>query len=261
MPRACVIVLDAVGAGELPDADRVRRRRIGHARQRRAGRRWARPTESRGARSRQRRAARGLPAATRRACSRGPAVRALEGQGHDDRPLGAHGDRHRAGVSDLSARLPARRYRPVHAQDRPRRAREQGRVRNGDHPGAGRGAPANREVDRLHLRGLRLPDRRARGHDPAGGAVRRLPGRARDPDREARRRTRHRQAVHGRAGKLRADAEPARLLARAAPAELPVPRCARPGRRSTASARSATSSPGRTSTSRSRRSRTSRASR
>ncbi len=47
----------------------------------------------------------GLPAATRGAGGRRPVVRAVEGQGHDDRPLGAHGDRHRAGVSDVSARI------------------------------------------------------------------------------------------------------------------------------------------------------------
>ena len=45
--------------------------------------------------------------------------------------------------------------------------------------------------------------------------------RARDPHRQARRRPRHRAAVRRRRRPLRADAEPARLLARAAPAELP----------------------------------------
>ncbi len=77
------------------------------------------------------------------------------------------------------------------------------------------------QVDRLHVGRLRLPDRRPRGHGPARGALRRLPRRARDPHRQARRRPRHRAAVHGRAGQLRPDAEPPRLLARAAPAELP----------------------------------------
>ena len=45
--------------------------------------------------------------------------------------------------------------------------------------------------------------------------------RPRDPHRQARRRPRDRPAVHRRARELRADAEPARLLARAAAAELP----------------------------------------
>ena len=64
----------------------------------------------------------------------------------------------------------------------------------------------------------------------------------------------------GEPGQLRADAEPARLLARAPPPELPHDRSAMPGTRSTASARSPTSSPAATSTTRSRRSRTSTAS-
>ena len=45
--------------------------------------------------------------------------------------------------------------------------------------------------------------------------------RARDPDGQARRRARHRQAVRGRAGQLRAHAGPARLVAEAEAAELP----------------------------------------
>ena len=49
-----------------------------------------------------------------------------------------------------------------------------------------------------------------------------LPRRARDPHRQARRRARDRAAVPRRAGQLRAHAEPARLLARAAAAELPL---------------------------------------
>ena len=83
-------------------------------------------------------------------------------------------------------------------------------------------------MDRLHVRRLGLPDRRARGDDPARGALRRLPDRARDPHRQARRRPRDRAAVRRRARQLRADAEPPRLLARAAAAELPL---ARPRRR------------------------------
>ena len=65
-----------------------------------------------------------------------------------------------------------------------------------------------------------------------------LPRRAGDPHRTARGRPRDRAAVRRRAGELRAHAEPARLLARAAAAELPVARSARPGTRCTASGRS-----------------------
>ena len=45
-------------------------------------------------------------------------------------------------------------------------------VGHGDHPGARRGAPADRQVDRLHVRRLRLPDRRARGDRAARRALR-----------------------------------------------------------------------------------------
>ena len=154
----------------------------------------------------------------------GRLARAVEGQGHDDRPLGAHGHRHGAGVSDVPARLPARRDRPFYARDSPRRDRQQARVGDGDHPGARGGAPADGQVDRLHVRRLRLPDRGARGDDPARRALRGMPRSTRDPHRQARCRARDRAAVHRRAGQLRADGEPARLLARAASAELSVPR-------------------------------------
>ena len=101
------------------------------------------------------------------------------------------------------------------------RARQQGRLGDGDHRRARRGAPADRQVDRLHVRRLRLPDRRARGDDPARRALRRLRDRPRDPDREERRRARDRPPVRRRARQLHAHAEPPRLVAQAAAAELP----------------------------------------
>ena len=194
------------------------------------GRRRARPPQPRAARPRERRGARGLPAAAGRARRRRPAGRALEGQGHDDRPLGADGHRHAGGDADVSARLPVRRDRGVRAPHRARRPRQQGRLGDRDHRGARRGASAHRQVDRLHVRRLGLPDRRARGDDPARGAVRGLRHRARDPHRQARGRARDRAAVRRRAGELHADAEPPRLVAQAAAAELPDAR-ARGGRR------------------------------
>ena len=199
MPRACVIVLDAVGAGELAGRSRVRGRGLGHARQRRPRGRRPRPAQPRGARARQRRAARGLPAAAGRAGGRRPAARALEGQGHDDRPLGADGRRHADRVPDVPARLPARRDRPVHEPT--------GRGVLGNKPASGTEIiqelgeehQQTGQVDRLHVRRLGLPDRRARGDDPARGALRRLPRRARDPHRQARGRPRDRAAVRRRA--------------------------------------------------------------
>ena len=194
------------GRGRTARCSRVRRRRIGHVGERRARRRRARSPEPRGVRPRQRRAARGLPAAARRACGRRPSPRALEGQGHDDRALGADGHRHSYGHADLSARLSVRRARPLHAPDGSRRPRQQAGFRYRDHRRAGRGASANREVDRLHLGRLRLPDRCSRRHDSARGALSGMRSRARDPDRQARGRARHRQAVRRRAWQLRAHA-------------------------------------------------------
>ncbi len=152
----------------------------------------------------------------------GTARRALEGQGHDDGALGDDGRRHTDGVPDVPARISRRRHRPVHEPDGARRDRQQAGVRDRDHPGARRGAPADGQVDRLHVRRLRLPDRRARGDDPARGAVRRLSRRARDPHGPPRGRARDRATVRRRARELRAHAEPPRLLARAAAPQLPL---------------------------------------
>ena len=106
------------GAGELPDAAEYGDEgsdTLGNVATR--GRR-PRPAEPRGARPRQHRGAPGLPAAAGRAGDRGQARRAVEGQGHDDRPLGADGRPDADAVPDVSARLPARRHRPVHAPHR-----------------------------------------------------------------------------------------------------------------------------------------------
>ena len=89
MPRACVIVLDAVGAGALPDAAEYGDEgsdTLGNVARAVGGLDLPEPG---GARARQRRAARGLPAAAGRARGRRPAARALEGQGHDARATGS----------------------------------------------------------------------------------------------------------------------------------------------------------------------------
>ena len=177
MPRACVIVLDAVGAGELPDAAEYGDEgsdTLGNVARAVGG--LDLPTlEALGLGNVEplSRAARRSPArprspagwsSARRARTRRPGHWELMGIVTPD------------AVSDLPARLSARRDRPVHAPHGPRRAREQAGVGHGDHPGARRGAPEDRQVDRLHVGGLRLPDRGARGHGPARGAVRGLAG-------------------------------------------------------------------------------------
>ena len=69
-------------------------------------------------------------------------------------------------------------------------------------------------ADPLHVAGLGLPAGRARGPRQRGGALRVLRRRARDPAGRARRRPRDRAPVPRRAGRVRADARPARLRAR-----------------------------------------------
>ena len=177
MPRACVIVLDAVGAGELPDAASY-------------------GDEGSNTLGNVARAVGGLDLPSLEALGLGnvmplegcppqpgaPAVagRLLERSKGKDTTTGhweLMGVVTPTADAHLSARLPARRGRPLHAQDRPRRPRQQAGLGDRDHPGARRGAPADGEVDRLHLGGLRLPDRRARGDHPAGGALRGLSSR------------------------------------------------------------------------------------
>ena len=128
MPRACVIVLDAVGAGELPDAAD-----------------WG--DEGSDTLGNVSRAVGGLDLPNLEALGLGnveplegcppqpyaPAVagrlaRALEGEGHDRRALGADGRRHADAVPDVPVRLPGRGDRPVHEPDGPWRARQQARV-------------------------------------------------------------------------------------------------------------------------------------
>ena len=67
----------------------------------------------------------------------------------------------------------------------------------------------------LHLRRLRLPDRRARGRRPDRDVVRVVPGGARDPEAPAPGRPRHRPALRGGERKVPAHA-PAKGLHRSA---------------------------------------------
>ena len=84
-----------------------------------------------------------------------------------------------------------------------------------------------------------------------------LPGRARDPDRQARRRPRDRAAVRRRARAATSGRRTATTSRSSRSGRTTCRSCATPATRCTASARSATSSPAATSTSRARRSRTS----
>ena len=260
MARACVIVLDAVGAGRA-----ARRGRFGD--------------EGSDTLGNVAKAVGGLDLPTLEALGLGnveplegcppqpgaPAVagRLLERSRGKDTTTGhweMMGIVTPAAMPTLPARLPGRGDRPVHEPDGPRRARERARERHGDHPGARRGAPADRQVDRLHERRLGLPDRRARGDDPARGALRGLPRRARDPHRQARGRPRDR-AARSSASPATTSARRTATTSRSSRRGRTTCRCSGPrARRSTASGRSPTSSPAATSTSRSRRSRTSRGS-
>ena len=229
MPRACVIVLDAVGAGDLPDAadyGSAGSNTLAHVAEAVGGLGTSRPGVARAGQHR------GHPwrdSAARRARRLGSPLRAQPRHGHHHRALGDDGHRHRARVPDVPARVPAvgdRRVRPEHG---PRGARQLPGVRHRDHQRAGRGAPAHRQLDRLHVRRQRVPDRGARADDPAGGAVRGLPHGAGDADRRERRRPRDRQAVRGHARPLRAHAAPPRLLPAPAAAQLPASASARRG--------------------------------
>ena len=118
----------------------------------------------------------------RRAGRRGPAARALAGQGHDHRALGAGGRRHRRRDADVPGRVPA---------GGDRRVREAtGRGVLGNKPASGteiiqqlgdeHQRPASGSSTRPPTPSSRWPPTRS---DPARGALRRLPRGPRDPDR------------------------------------------------------------------------------
>ena len=215
MPRACVIVLDAVGAGELPDAadyGDVGSDTLGNV-ARAVGGLDLPNLEALGLGNVEE--LEGCPPQPGAPAVAGRLVSRSKGK---DTTIGhweLMGIVTPVAASDLLTRLSRRRDRGVRPPDGARGDREQGRLGHGDHPGARRGAPADREVDRLHVRRLGLPDRGARGDDPARRALLRLRDRPRGPDRPERGRARDRAALHGRAGELHADDEPPRLVAEA----------------------------------------------
>ena len=102
MPRACVIVLDAVGAGELPDAadwGDAGSDTLGNV-ARAVGGLDLPNLEALGLGNVE--PLEGCPPQPGAPAVAGRLARALEGQGHDGGSLGADGRRHADGVPDLS---------------------------------------------------------------------------------------------------------------------------------------------------------------
>ena len=218
--RAFVIVLDACGAGELPDSADYGDAGREHARPRRRGLGRARRARDAAAGPRLGAAAGRLPA--RRGAGRARAAApARPGQGHDHRPLGADGRDHAGRAAHLPGRLPRGGDRPAARRDRARRALQPALLRHRRDRRLRRAAPAHRRPDRLHVGGLGAADRRARGRGAAGRALRRLPGGARDHARRARRRARDRAPVPRLARGVRAHRGAQGLRARPAGAHLP----------------------------------------
>ena len=160
LSRVILIVMDSVGVGELPDADRVRRRGQRHARQYRAGRPAA-----------------GADAAVARAWR----VSWTIGGDAPPAPVGAFGRMAEASPGKDSVTghwemtgivldgpfptfphgFPADLIARVRTADRPAVARQHRRVRHGHHRRARAGAHAHRRAHRLHVGRQRVPDRRA----------------------------------------------------------------------------------------------------
>ena len=171
MARACIIVLDAVGAGALPDAADY-------------------GDEGSDTLGNVARAVGGLDLPNLEALGLGnvellegcppqpgaPAVagRLLERSKGKDTMSGhweLMGIVSAQAMPTYSHGFPVRDHRGVRPSHRARRARQRGRLGYRDHPGARRRAPGDRKVDRLHVGGLRLSGRRTRGHDPARRAL------------------------------------------------------------------------------------------
>ena len=191
--RAFVIVIDACGAGELPDSadyGDAGTNTLGHVAE----------------------AAGGLDLPVLTALGLGnimplagappvddpgrprPAAPARPRQGHHHRPLGADGRGHAGGAAHLSRGLPRRRARRPARGHRPRDPLQPPVLGHRGDRGLRRRARADRRPDRLHVGRLGAADRRARGRRPARRALRGLRRGARDHDRRARRRPRDRAA-------------------------------------------------------------------
>ena len=204
MPRAILCILDSVGIGGAPDAARLRRRganTLGHIaaacaaaradrgplRAARASRTWTRsasaPRTALARRSRSRASAE-TPA---RRLGRRP--RGLA-RARTRRPATGRSPACRCPSPGAISRRPTRPSRPTLTEPLIKRAqaarhpRQQARLRHAGHRGVRRGAHPDRQADLLHLRRLRVPDRRARDAFRARAALRGL------RDRRRARRTR-----------------------------------------------------------------------
>jgi len=232
LPRACVIVLDARRCGRAgpmaADYGDEGSNTLGKHR----GAPWVVSTlpTMEGAGARERRAAGRLSSATL-ALPPSPAACSSVSRGKDTTTgqLGADGHRHAEGDADVPARLPRRGDRPVHEIARSRCDRQRACQRDGDHPGARRGAlsaPANGSSTRAPTRCSRSPRTRRRLpleelYEACG--VRRARS---SPGKHAVGRVIARPFVAS-PGAYQADAEPPRLLARATSAET-TSRCCAP---------------------------------
>ena len=252
--RAFIVVLDAVGAGELPDAAAwgdEGSNTLAHVAEAVGGLHLPEPA---GARPRQRAAAGGLPAAGRRLPR--SAGRLLERSQGKDTTVG-HWE-----LTGIVTERPFPTYPDGFPED----------LLDAFAQATGRGVIGNvaasgtEIIERLgdeHQRtgkwivytsaDSRLPDRRARGDGAAGGAVRGLPHRRATAHGAERGRARDRAPVRGHARRVPPHARTATTSRSSRRGRTTSRGSARPAAASTASARSATSSPAATSTSRTRR--------
>ena len=160
--RAIVIVLDSVGAGELPDAALYGDQGSNTLGNIADAQPCSIPTLAAlglGCAV----ALPGVPVSGRAAGGVRPDGRAIGGQGLGDRPLGADGDRARSRVPDVPARLSAGADRRVRVAHRPPGARQRRRLGHRHHRRARRRAHAHGPAHCLHVGRQRVPDCRARG--------------------------------------------------------------------------------------------------
>ncbi len=220
MRRAFVVVIDACGAGELPDAadyGDAGSNTLRHLAEAVGGLRL--PTLQR----------LGLgsimeipgvapaehPAVHGRVGAQGPGKESVTG--HWELMGAIPGDP----AADVPGGVPRRRRRRAGAGDRPHVPVQHALQRHRGHRGVRGGAPADRRAHPLHVTGLRPADRRAHERAGRGRARRGVPHRPRCDGRRARGRARDRAAVRGRAGHVAAHGGPQGPLATAADAVLP----------------------------------------